>query len=203
MTSGIPIDKLAIVLGALGVGIGFGLQNLVSNLVAGLMITMERPIRIGDRIEVGSHTGIIKEIGVRSIQIYTPNGSSVMIPNNDLLSQHVINWTLNNTHSRIEIKLIVDAVNDLHQTKQSLVDLLKEHTLILQNPEPLVLVNDIANGGIEFTCYFWCENISQSMLVKSKVLENIYDELKKRSISLKENNINIVSHHKTYPDDMG
>lgn len=191
MTSGIPIDKLAIVLGALGVGIGFGLQNLVSNLVAGLMITMERPIRIGDRIEVGSHTGIIKEIGVRSIQIYTPNGSSVMIPNNDLLSQHVVNWTLNDTHSRIELQLIVDAVNDLHQTKQSLVNLLKEHTLILQHPEPLVLVKDIVNGGIEFTCYFWCENISQSMLVKSKVLENIYDEFAKLSITMKDNSINI------------
>lgn len=191
MISGIPIDKLAIVLGALGVGIGFGLQNLVSNLVAGLMITMERPIRIGDRIEVGVHSGIIKEIGVRSIQIYTPNGSYVMIPNNDLLSQHVVNWTLNNAHSRIEIQLIVDALNDLHQTKQTLVNLLKEHTLILQNPEPLVLIKDMANGGIEFTCYFWCENISQNMLIKSKVLENIYDEFQKLSITIRDNNINI------------
>ncbi len=92
--AGIPIDKISILLGALGVGIGFGLQNLVNNLVSGIIIAFERPIQIGDTIEVGGKTGTVQEIGVRSSQINNGEGANIIVPNGDLLSQQLINWTL-------------------------------------------------------------------------------------------------------------
>lgn len=192
IATGIPIDKIAIVLGALSVGIGFGLQNLVGNLVSGVMITLERPIRIGDLVEVGSHKGVIKEIGIRSSKIYTSNGSDVIIPNSDVLSQHVVNWTLSNPHARIEFELLIDDSDNLSQAKTLLTNILQGHPLLLKEPVPLVVVNSLINAAIGFTCYCWCDDTSQVTLIKGKILEKVYDEFKKQSIKIKDNRITII-----------
>ena len=88
--AGIPLDKISILIGALGVGIGFGLQNLVNNLVSGIIIAFERPIQIGDTIEISGKTGTVQEIGVRSSQISNGEGANIIVPNGDLLSQQLI-----------------------------------------------------------------------------------------------------------------
>jgi potassium efflux system protein len=90
---------LTIIISAFGIGIGFGLQNIVNNLVSGLILAFEKPIQIGDIIEVGNRSGTMKEIGVRSSKILTSDGSEVIIPNGDLFPQHVVNWTLSNNNA--------------------------------------------------------------------------------------------------------
>lgn len=187
--TGIPIDKIAIVLGALSVGIGFGLQNLVGNLVSGVMITLERPIRIGDLVEVGSHKGIIKEIGIRSSIIYTSNGCDVIIPNSDVLSQHVVNWTLSNPQTRIELELYIEDSDNLNQAKTLLTNILNEDPLLIKEPPPLVVVNSLINATIGFNCFCWCADHSQVTMVKSEILEKIYDEFKKHSIIISDNKV--------------
>ncbi len=109
--SGFPLDKLTIIFSALGVGIGFGLQNITNNLVSGMILAFEKPIQIGDIIEVNNRTGTVKEIGIRSSKLATGNGSEVIIPNGDLISQNVVNWTLSNTNRQIELVVSVPARN--------------------------------------------------------------------------------------------
>ena len=105
LASGIPLDKVTIVIGALGVGIGLGLQNIVNNLVSGVILAIERPIQVGDLIEITGNTGRVKEIGIRSSRIVTPEGAEIIIPNGDMLSQKLINWTLNNSHMRVDLEV--------------------------------------------------------------------------------------------------
>ena len=92
--SGFPLDKLTIIFSAFGVGIGFGLQNITNNLVSGMILAFEKPIQIGDIIEVDGKAGTVKEIGIRSSKLATSDGSEVIIPNADLISHHVENWTV-------------------------------------------------------------------------------------------------------------
>lgn len=100
--AGIPLDRISLMLGALGVGIGFGLQNIVNNLVSVVIIAFERPIQVGDLIEVGGKTGVVKEIGVRSSKINNNAGADIIVPNGDLLSQHLINWTMQDRSKQVE-----------------------------------------------------------------------------------------------------
>ncbi|HNP21000.1 MAG TPA: mechanosensitive ion channel [Panacibacter sp.] len=188
MATGIPMDKLAIVLGALGVGISFGLQHLVSNLVAGLMISMERPIKVGDTIEIGEHKGTVKEIGVRSIHITSSNGAEIIIPNGDLLTRHVVNWTLNNKNVRVTVTLLIKYENDLHSAKALVAEALCNDSLIMRTPGPQILTNDLSYGSIELSCYFWCSDLSKADAIKGEVLENIYDRFKKNNITFREFN---------------
>lgn len=186
MATGIPIDKLAIVLGALGVGISFGLQHLVGNLVAGLMISMERPVKVGDTIEIGEHKGTVKEIGIRSIHINSSNGAEIIIPNGDLLTRHVVNWTLNNKNIRVAVTLLIKYENDLHIAKALIAEAFSGEPLIMQNPGPQILTNDLSHGSIEFNCYFWCSDLSKADSIKGTVLENIHDLFKKNNITFRE-----------------
>ncbi len=111
--SGVPVDKITIVLGALGVGIGLGLQNIVNNFVSGIILIFDRPLQIGDVVEVGSHTGRVQEIGLRSSTLLTNDGAEVIIPNGDILSGQIVNWTLTNNQRRLVMELTVNGSNDM------------------------------------------------------------------------------------------
>jgi potassium efflux system protein len=115
--SGFPLDKITIIISAFGIGIGFGLQNIVNNLVSGLILAFEKPIQIGDIIEVDNRSGTIMEIGIRSSKIATSDGAEVIIPNGDLISHHVINWTLSNNNRRIELIIGVAYGSDIEKVK--------------------------------------------------------------------------------------
>jgi potassium efflux system protein len=115
--SGFPLDKITIIISAFGIGIGFGLQNIVNNLVSGLILAFEKPIQIGDIIEVDNRSGTIMEIGIRSSKMATSDGAEVIIPNGDLISHHVINWTLSNNNRRIELIIGVAYGSDIEKVK--------------------------------------------------------------------------------------
>jgi small-conductance mechanosensitive channel len=170
VSAGIPMDKFAIILGALSVGIGFGLQTLINNLVSGLIIAFEKPINVGDIVEITGQVGKMKSIGIRSSVVTTWDGADVIIPNGDLLNQHLVNWTLGNSRRRFVLQLGVAYGTDLEKTRQLLLDLMLNDQRILKNPSPVVLANDFNHSSVDLSLKFWVPHFSIGFDVKSDLI---------------------------------
>lgn len=181
--SGIPMDKLTIIIGALGVGIGFGLQNIVNNLVSGVILAFEKPIQKGDAIEIGNRYGIVKEIGIRSSKLLTADGSLIIIPNGDLLSQHIINWTLNTHIRRVELFVGVAYKSELSKTEEILRAIINAQDDIEKIPLPQILAHQFAESAVEFRVLFWCD-IDKWIAVKSEVLIKIHQAFTANGIEI-------------------
>jgi len=182
--AGIPMDRLAIILGALSVGIGFGLQSLINNLVSGLILAFEKPINVGDVIEFGGQSGTMKSIGFRSSIITTWEGADVIIPNGNLLNEHVINWTRGNSNRRVEIVTGVAYGTDLEKAKKVILDLLASDKRIMQLPKPLVLIKELGSNAVEFRVLFWIEHYSTWIQTKSDMIGAIDETFKKEGIQI-------------------
>lgn len=182
--TGIPLDRVAIVFGALSVGIGFGMQNLVNNLISGLIIAFEKPMNVGDIVQIGAQTGTMKAIGFRSSVISTFEGSDVVIPNGELLNQHLINWTLNSTDRRMEILVGVNYQTDLEKAIQLIKGLMQADARIHHNPEPQVLLREFSNSSIELRVLFWVDNRDNWPLVRSDLMRSIKKAFEENSIEI-------------------
>jgi potassium-dependent mechanosensitive channel len=182
--SGFPLDKLTIIFSAFGVGIGFGLQNVTNNLVSGMILAFEKPIQIGDIIEVNNRTGTVKEIGIRSSKLATGDGAEVIIPNGDLISQNVVNWTLSNSNRQVELIVNVARDTEIQKATTLLKNALTKRDDIMTSPEPSVFLNGVNDIGVEFRVQFWAADIASYMELRSKVLIDIYEELSKAGIAI-------------------
>jgi potassium efflux system protein len=179
-----PLDKLTIIISAFGIGIGFGLQNIVNNLVSGLILAFEKPVQIGDIIEIDKQSGTIKEIGIRSSKIATSDGAEVIIPNGDLISHHVINWTLSNNNRRVELIVSVAYGSDIKKVESLLNTILHTREDIMQDPEPLIFLTTMNENAVDFRLLFWAADISKWLRLKSNVLGDIYTVFNKEGIEL-------------------
>ncbi len=184
VSAGIPMDKFAIILGALSVGIGFGLQTLINNLVSGVIIAFEKPINVGDIVEITGQTGKMKSIGIRSSVVTTWDGADVIIPNGDLLNQHLVNWTLGSNRRRFTLSLGVAYGTDLEKTRQLLLDLMGNDSRILKSPEPIVLANEFGNSSIDLSLKFWVSHFSIGFDVKSDLILAIDGLFKEHGITI-------------------
>jgi len=182
--SGLPVDKITIVLGALGVGIGLGLQNIVNNFVSGIILIFDRPLKVGDSIELGGHAGRVKEIGLRSSTVTTIDGADVIIPNGDVLSQHIVNWTHNNPYKRIDIDMEVETTEDKDSLAAMIKTIIQSSEFVLEKREPVVLLEKVKDKGVSLKIYFWCEDFYKSELAKSDVWYKIYQGLKARGMKV-------------------
>jgi potassium efflux system protein len=182
--AGIPLDKISIMIGALGVGIGFGLQNIANNLVSGIILAFERPIQIGDQIEIGNKAGTVKEIGVRSSKIKSSDGSDIIIPNGDLLSQHLTNWTMKDLNKRAAFTISVSYNADILLVKKTIQDILAKNEVILQTPQPSILLQTFADSGFEVNISFWVPDLSKAGSIRSEVMIAVYNALKESGIEL-------------------
>lgn len=193
--AGIPMDRLTIILGALSVGIGFGLQSLINNLVSGLILAFEKPINVGDVVEVKGQSGRMKSIGFRSSVITTWDGADVIIPNGNLLNEHLINWTIGNSSRRVEILTGVAYGTDLEKTKKLVLDLLAADKRIMLMPAPLVLIKDLNSNSIEMRILFWIEHYATWTQIKSDMIETIDKAFKEEGIQIPNpsQNLNIRS----------
>ena len=154
--SGMPLDKITIVLGALGVGVGLGLQNIVSNFVSGVILIFDKPIQIGDVIEAGNQTGRVKTIGLRTTTIDTSNGAEVIIPNGNMLSQNIVNWTFSNNYKLTDITFTITGETSREKISEIINTALASVPLVYMDKEPLVLFNSISAGSNKITVRFWC-----------------------------------------------
>jgi potassium-dependent mechanosensitive channel len=153
--AGIDLTKISILLGAFGVGIGFGLQNIVNNFISGLILIYERPIKVGDTIELNNLLGEVKSIGIRSSNVRTFDGAEVVVPNSLLVSDQLINWTLSDEKRRIEIVVGVKYGTDPTQVIQILKSVAEDHPLVVKNPAPRVLFNEFADSSLNFRLLCW------------------------------------------------
>jgi small-conductance mechanosensitive channel len=183
--SGVPVDKITIVLGALGVGIGLGLQNIVNNFVSGIILIFDRPLQIGDVVEIGNKTGRVREIGLRSSTLMTGDGAEVIIPNGDVLSQQITNWTLSNNQQRIQLNLSVTGNNDMEVVTNTVKKAILASGFVYENREPSVLFTKVNDAGFDLTAYFWCVDISKAGEAKSAINLLLFQHLKKEGIVLK------------------
>lgn len=174
--AGIPLDRLAIVLGAFSVGIGFGLQTVVNNFVSGLILMFERPIQIGDAIEVGGITGRVRSIGVRASRIETNDGAEVVVPNGNLVSNQLINWTLSNRNRRIEIPVTVAASTDPEKVLTILTSAVAGQPSVLAHPAPAALVRGYG-VGLDCSVYFWTSDFDGATTLKSDMTMRVHRAL--------------------------
>jgi potassium efflux system protein len=185
LASGLPVDKIAIVLGALGVGIGLGLQNIINNLVSGIILIFERPFQVGDYIEVNGKTGRVKDIGIRSSKLISQAGSEIILPNGDLLSGHVINWTLSNNHIRTELALSLGPETDLDQARRLISEEVLANPNTLHKVAPEILLDNVNTTGYDLKVLFWINNIRQEQALKSELLASIYQHLTQAGIAMR------------------
>jgi len=184
VASGIPMDKLTIIIGALGVGIGFGLQNVVNNLVSGVILAFEKPIQIGDVVEIGTRMGVVNEIGIRSSKISTYEGSTVIIPNGDLIAQHIVNWTHENTNRRIEVLVGVAYGSDVNTCQDVIEEVVQSHKQVINYPRPAILLERLGNSSVDFRILFWTGDIANWIQTKSDIMTAIYKKFEEKGIQI-------------------
>ncbi|OCX53428.1 hypothetical protein BEL04_03770 [Mucilaginibacter sp. PPCGB 2223] len=182
--AGIPMDRVTIVIGALGVGIGFGLQNIVNNLVSGIILAFEKPVQVGDIIEVSGKSGTITEIGIRSSKISRGDGSELIVPNGDLISQHVVNWTLSDNNRQIELIVGVAYGSDVAKVEALLKKILTGNDDIMTSPAPAVFLHNFSDSAVDFKLLFWAADISTWARLKSNIMAQIYTEFAKEGIEI-------------------
>ncbi|MDP4278764.1 MAG: mechanosensitive ion channel, partial [Bacteroidota bacterium] len=156
VVSGLPLDKITIVLGALGVGIGMGLQNVVNNFVSGIILIFDHSLQIGDEIEIGGLAGKVKEIGLRASTINTVDGAEIIIPNGSILSQNIVNWTYSNDQKRVTMsftlsgkELDANLLNDLINTT------VEKIPNVINKRKPAIIYTKVTPESLSLTVHFW------------------------------------------------
>lgn len=182
--SGLPMDKLTVVLGALGVGIGLGMQNIVNNFVSGIILIFEKPFRIGDFVELADKKGKVKDIGIRSSKLLSPQGSEVIIPNGDLLSGRLVNWTLSHDYVKTELTFKVGTDTDLDKLYKLIAEELKKSKQLMPNLPTEILLNSIAAGAIELKVMAWVNNIYIEAGFKSDFMFRLIKKLNELEIKV-------------------
>lgn len=170
---GVELQNFAIIAGALGVGIGFGLQNVVNNFVSGLILLFERPVRVGDIVVIGGEWGTVSKIGLRSTVVVTFDRAELIVPNGDLVSEKVTNWTLSNPIARLVVPIGVAYGTDVDRVLQLLRQASGKHHEILPDPEPQVLFVGFGESALDFELRVWVRELSLRLEVRSAVLAEV------------------------------
>ena len=157
VAAGVQLDKLTVLTGAFGVGVGFGMQNIIANFVSGLVLQFERPIRIGDVLEVGNLAGEVQRIGVRASLIRTFQGADVIVPNSTLVSNQVVNWTLSEPIRRVDLQVPVAYGTAPERVIQLLATIARGHPGVLRHPEPGAFFQGFGPNSLDFILMFWAE----------------------------------------------
>jgi small-conductance mechanosensitive channel len=160
----IPVTALAFVSGAVAIGVGFGAQNIINNLISSWILLSERPVRIGDFVEVDSHRGIIENIGHRSTRIRRVDGVHLMVPNSQMLERVVVNWTLIDNNFRTSVRVGVNYGSPVRLVEKLLHQAAAEHEFILHTPPVLVVFEDYGDNALVFDVFFWCLGMGEKEL---------------------------------------
>ncbi len=178
--AGFDITSLAIVAGALSVGIGFGLQSIVNNFVSGLILLVERPIKVGDWIALGDQQGNVRRISVRSTEIETFDKASLIVPNSELISGRVLNWTHRNLLGRVVIKFSLDGSADPDKVLKIMLDCARQHPMVMKSPEPLASLENFGPGILEFALRATIGDVNRGLTVLNDLRVNILKELRRQ-----------------------
>lgn len=181
---GISMQSLTVIIGALGVGIGFGLQNIVNNFASGLILLFERSIKVGDVVVVNGTWGTVKHMGLRATIIQTFANAEMIVPNSDLVSSTVNNWTMTNRRTRFTVKIGVAYGTDPNLVKKVLLKIAENHTNILRDPAPGVVFTEFADSSLNFELRCWVRDIASMWKTQDEVMYEIDREFKENNISI-------------------
>ncbi|BCP55296.1 mechanosensitive ion channel protein MscS [Kaistia sp. 32K] len=182
--AGLDLSNIAIVAGALSVGIGLGLQAIVNNFVSGLILLAERPIRAGDWITVGAEEGTVKRINVRATEIETFDRATVIVPNSSLITGVVKNMVLRDRSGRVVVPVSVSKLSDAEQVKAILIECAKAHSLVLRYPEPIVLFLNFGEKSLDFELRCYLADIASGATVRSDLRFAIFGRLREAGVAL-------------------
>lgn len=184
-TSGINLSSLGILFGALGIGIGFGLQNITSNFISGIIILFEKPVKIGDRVEVGEITGSIVKISARATTVINNDNIAVVVPNSEFINNRVINWSLNDRMVRFSIPVGVSYKEDPQKIRKLLLEVAHAEPGVLKNPEPKVLFDDFGDSSLDFLLRVWSlEHSDRPRGFKSQINYAIFEKFKEHGVEI-------------------
>ena len=192
---GVNLSSLTLIGSALGVGIGFGLQDIARNFASGIVLMFERSIQVGDFIQVGEHLGIVEEVRTRSIVLKTLDRISIIVPNSRFLSDEVINWNHRKSVSRIHLPIGVAYGSDVRKVKSALLQAAEEHLEVLRNPPPQVFFTEFGDSSLNFELLIWTSDPSRQAPLKSDLcfrIEEIFQE-QQIDIPFPQRDINISS----------
>ncbi len=182
--AGFDLTRFTLLVGAFGVGLGFGLQSVINNLISGLILMFERPIQVGDTIEVEPFIGVVKRIGIRASSVRTFDGAEVIVPNGDLISGKVINWTLSDRLRRIDVSVGVAYGTDPSNVLEILLNAASPHPSVLSSPKPEALFVGFGDSSLDFLLRFWTTDIDSWRKVRSDVTVLVNDALKDGGIEI-------------------
>jgi len=183
--AGIDLSSLSLLAGALGVGIGFGLQNITDNFISGIIILFEKPIKVGDRIVVSDVEGDVINISVRATTILTNENISIIVPNSEFISSRVINWSHNDRNIRFNIPLGVSYSEDPVEVRKILMEVADENPHVLKNPEPHVFFDEFADSSLNFTLAIWTSShTDKPRILKSELYFSIFEKFKEKGIEI-------------------
>jgi small-conductance mechanosensitive channel len=182
--AGVDLSEFSLLAGALGVGIGFGLQTIVNNFVSGLILMFERPIQVGDVIQVGNLSGRVRHIGVRASTVSTFEGADVVVPNANLISSEVVNWTLSDRLRRMEIPVGVAYGTDPARVLGLLEQAARDHRDVLKEPPPQALFLRFGDSSLDFALRFWTADIDEWVRIQSEVAVRVHGILQAADIRI-------------------
>jgi small-conductance mechanosensitive channel len=166
---GLDLTKVTILAGAVGVGVGFGLQTIVNNFVSGLILLFERPIRVGDAIQIGEFQGEVRRIGIRASMVRTWEGADVIVPNSHLVSERVANWTFAEPMRRMDIRVGVAYGTDPQRMIALLLQVAEEHPKVLRDPAPMALFLGFGESALSFELRAWTDRVGEWVLIRSEL----------------------------------
>ena len=181
---GINLSGLAVIFGLLSVGIGFGLQNVTSNFIAGLILLIERPIKIGDRVAVGETEGDVIEINIRSTTIRTLNNISIIVPNSEFVSSNVINWSHGDQKIRVEVDVGVSYNSDVDLVLRCLREVAEENPEVLKTPQPDVLLREFGDSSWNMRLRVWIPDPKRHHIVRSELNIAIVRKFRKNRVEI-------------------
>ncbi|WP_433831004.1 mechanosensitive ion channel family protein [Flavobacterium anhuiense] len=180
--SGMPLDKLSILLGALGVGVGLGLQNIVNNFVSGIILIFDKPIQVGDVVEISSESGRIKSMGLRTTKINAPNGAEIIIPNGNLLSQNITNWTYTDNFKLVEITFEINGETIPEEINTVVNETLANLPLVNNSKPSQIYYSAISDGKYKLLIKFWC-SIYRTEETISSARQELYVNFKNKGLT--------------------
>ncbi len=184
-SSGLNLQSITIVLGALSLGLGFGLQNVVNNFVSGIILLVERPVEVGDRIELGDTSGRVDHIGIRSTTIVTTDNIAVIVPNGDLISQRIVNWTHGDPTVRVRLPVSVAYGSDVPAVRNTLLEVARNHTGVLAHPEPTVFFSGFGDSSLDLELVVWTRNtLDRPLLFRSELNFAVEEAFRREQITM-------------------
>lgn len=184
-TVGIDLTAFNVLAGAIGIGIGLGLQGIANNFISGLILLLERPVQVGDRIEIEKVTGKVVTIGARATRILTNDNIAIIVPNSKLVSENVINWSYGKETIRFKIPIMVVHESDIHLVEKLMMEAARENADVLDNPPPAVRFMKMSEEGLYFELRVWSkERFHKPASLRSDLTFAIVDKLREHQIKL-------------------